>query len=165
MARNGPACYSTDEAKKVFAEAIAMAGEYRAGLEQLSAAVQAGKDDEAGRLTAQLREKRPELWQYAAILPTYVELDQAKTMQAEGGKDNPDLNARYQRIIDLLTKRLDLQNQIGAANRELFKERQALQQVHPECARQRARRRAAEAGAEARAEIHRQAQRRDVSRR
>lgn len=118
----------TDEAKKVFAEGIALAKTYRAGLEQLSAAVEAGKEDEAARLTAQLRERRPDLAQYAATLPTYMELDQAKTLQAERGAGNADLNARCKRIIDLLNKRLDLQKQIGAVNRELFKQRQALQQ-------------------------------------
>jgi hypothetical protein len=118
----------SDEAKKVFAEAIAAANEFHAGLEQLSAAAQAAKDDEVRRLTAQLREKFSELQQYNNILGTWMELDQAKTQQAERGKDNPDLNACYQRIIDLLNKRLDLQNQVGAVNREIRKERQALQQ-------------------------------------
>jgi hypothetical protein len=121
----------TEEATQVFAEAIAKAKEFRAGLEQLSEDFQAGKNDEARGLTAQLREKRPELAQYAATLPTYAELDQAKTLQAERGQDNPDLDARYQRIINLLNKRLDLQKQVGAVNREIFNERQALRQSIP----------------------------------
>ena len=118
----------TDEARKAFAEGIALAKEYRAGLEQLSAAAEAGKEDDAAKLTAQLREKRPDLAQYATILPTHLELDQAKTLQAERGTDNADLDARCERIIDLLNQRLDLQKQIGAVNRELVKQRQALQQ-------------------------------------
>jgi len=118
----------TDEAKKVFGEAIAKAKEFRAGLGQLTEAYKAGKDDEAARLADQLREKRLPLAQYAATLPTYAEIDQAEALQVERGRDNADLDARYQRIIDLLNKRLELQNQVGAVNREIFKERQALQQ-------------------------------------
>jgi hypothetical protein len=118
----------TDEAKKVFGEAIAKAKEFRGGLGQLTEAYKAGKDDEAARLADQLREKRLPLGQYAATLPTYAEIDQAETLQVERGRDNADLDARYQRIIDLLNKRLELQNQVGAVNREIFKERQALQQ-------------------------------------
>ncbi|MGD1000986.1 MAG: hypothetical protein ABSA67_09850 [Candidatus Brocadiia bacterium] len=118
----------TDEAKKVFGDAIAKAKEFRAGLGQLTEAYKAGQDDEAARLTDQLREKRLPLAQYAATLPTYAEIDQAEALQVERGRDNADLDARYQRIIDLLNKRLELQNQVGAVNREIFKERQALQQ-------------------------------------
>jgi hypothetical protein len=119
----------TDEAKKAFAAGIAMAKEYRAGVEQLTAAIEAGKEDEAARLTAQLREKRPDLWQYSSVLPTYAELDETMTLRAERGKENPDLDARCHRIIELLNRRLDLQNRIGAVNRELFQERTALQLV------------------------------------
>ena len=118
----------TDEAKKVFADAIAKGKEFRAGLGQLTEAYKAGQEDEAARLADQLREKRLPILLYAATLPTYAEIDQAETLQVERGRDNADLNARYQRIIDLLNKRLDLQNQVGAVNREIFKERQALQQ-------------------------------------
>ena len=118
----------TDEAKKVFGDAIAKAKEFRAGLAQLAEAYKAGKEDEAARLGDQLREKRLPLVQYTATLPTYAEIDQAETLQVERGRDNADLDARYQRIIDLLNKRLELQNQVGAVNREIFKERQALQQ-------------------------------------
>jgi len=118
----------TDEATRAFAEGLAKAREFRAGLEQLSVDYQAGRNDEARELTAQLREKRPELAQYAATLPTCAELDQAKSLQAERGQDNPDLNAHCQRIIDLLDKRLELQKQIGAVNREIFSERQTLRQ-------------------------------------
>jgi hypothetical protein len=116
----------TDETKKVLGDAIAKAKEFRAGLEQLSDTIQAGKEDEARQLTGRLRERRPELLQYAATLPSHIELDQMKTLQAERGKDNPELNAHYQRIIDLLNKRLDLQNQLSAVNRDLQVERQAL---------------------------------------
>jgi uncharacterized protein YukE len=117
-----------DDTKKALGEAITKAKEFRAGLERLSDAVQAGKEDEARQLTSQLREKRPALLQYAAILPTYLEIEQAKAMQAERGKDNPVLNLRCLRIIDLLKKRLELQKQIGAVNGEIWAERQALQE-------------------------------------
>jgi hypothetical protein len=119
----------TDETKKVLTEAIAQAKEAQAGLEQLSDAVQAGKVSEARQLAAQLRENRLESLRYAAIVPTYLELDRAMTLQAERGADNPNLNARCQRIIDLLNKRLDLLTQLSAVNREISKERQALQQA------------------------------------
>ncbi len=118
----------TDEAKKVFADAIAKAKEFRAGLGQLTEAYGADKQDEAARLADQLREQRLPLFQFAAVLPTNAEIDQAETLQIERGRDNADLDARYQRIIDLLNKRLELQNQMGAVNRDIFKERQALQQ-------------------------------------
>jgi acyl-CoA reductase-like NAD-dependent aldehyde dehydrogenase len=117
----------TDEAKKVFADAIATANKFRAGLEQLSADFQAGKEDEARQLIAQLRDWFPEMQQYNNILGTWGELDQVKTLQAARGKDNADLNARCDRVIGLLNKRLDLVNQISALNRELMTEREGLQ--------------------------------------
>ena len=56
----------------------------------LSDAFLAGKDDDARRLATQLREKRPALVQIGQILPTWMELDGTKTMQAERGKDKDD---------------------------------------------------------------------------
>ena len=91
----------------MFGDAIAKAKEFRAALAQLAEAYKAGKEDEAARLGDQLREKRLPLVQYTATLPTYAEIDQAETLQVERGRDNADLDARYQRIIDLLNKRLE----------------------------------------------------------
>jgi hypothetical protein len=53
-------------------------------------------------------------------------VEQLRSVQAERGKDDPQLNARVEKVIGLMKQRLELQNQMFAIDSELSKERREL---------------------------------------
>ena len=62
-------------------------------------------------------------------IPIYTEIDRTAARQAAQGKDNPELSAHCQKVIDLLNRKLDLQNQSAAVESDLNAERQTLRQT------------------------------------
>jgi hypothetical protein len=115
-----------EETKKFLGEAIEKGKYIESTLEKASAALQAQKEDEARELLAEVREKQADFMKYAAAVPTYLEMDRVRTMQERRGKGDPELNARCDKVVDLLKKKLELQSQIAAVDIELYKERRAL---------------------------------------
>ena len=117
-----------EEAKTLLNEAISKAKELEATLEKRTAAFQAGQDDVVRNTAGVVQTEYAALGKYFAIIPILLEIDRTKAMQDEQGKDNPDLSAHCQKIIDLLNKKLELQTQLVSLENDLNKERGSLRQ-------------------------------------
>jgi len=118
----------TDEAKKLLNEAIGKGKALQSTLEKRTAALHAGQDDVVRNMAGEVQEQYTALSKYLVIVPIFLEIDRTKAMQEEQGKDNPELNAHCQKVIDLLNKKLELQTQMVGLENDLNKERQALAQ-------------------------------------
>ena len=118
----------TDEAKKLLNEAIGKGKELQSTLEKRTAALRAGQDDVVRNMAGEVQEQYTALSKYLVIVPVFLEIDRTKAMQDEQGKDNPELSAHCQKVIDLLNKKLELQTQLLGLENDLNKERQALAQ-------------------------------------
>jgi hypothetical protein len=114
--------------KKVAGEAISKGKEFQTILEKQTVALQAGKDDIVRNLAGEVQAQDTVLSKYLQIVPICVEIDRTKAMQDKYGKDDADLNARCQKVIDLLNKKLELYTQLIGLENELNKERAAFRQ-------------------------------------
>lgn len=114
------------ETKKFMTDAIAKGKAMVETMEKVMAAQQAGKEDEARQLMTQSREAQMEFQKYMMLMPTYQEMDRMQIALEDRGKDNPELAGHCQKALELLKKKLELQNQVAAVDAEINKERMAI---------------------------------------
>lgn len=114
------------ETKQFMTDAVAKGKSLVAVLEKIVAAQQAGKEEDARQLMTQSREAQVEFQKCMMLMPTYQELDRMQIALEDRGKDNPELAEHCRKAMELLKKKLDLQNQVAAVDAEINKERMAI---------------------------------------
>lgn len=115
-----------EDYKKYLADAVAKGKTAMDTLEKAIAAQAAGKADDARQLGAQARTQQTDFFRALNAARIWSDVDRATAIKEDFGKDNPELAARCQKVIDLSKKRVELQNQLAALEAEVAQELRAM---------------------------------------